>query len=156
MCCVTRPALAAKVAMQAGMRELAPRPAGPHPDPAHWRQVRAAALARDRGCRLCGDDRELEVHHRSYQRWGREEPADLTVLCRGCHDLVTGAMMRLRDARRRPPPDGRVVVPIERVAPCAGAAAALPDPARAWRAVERAEPGPGPVGVPPPPGRARR
>ena len=134
------------------MRELAPRPTREHPDPAHWRHVRAAALARDRGCRLCGDDQDLELHHRSYERWGREDIADLTVLCRGCHDLVTGAMMRLRDARRRPPPDGRVVAPIERFR--LRPAADPPDPARARHEVERAEPAP--VGDPPPPARARR
>jgi len=134
------------------MRELALRPGREHPDPAHWRHVHAAALARNDGCRLCGDTEDLEVHHRSYQRWSREDLADLTVLCRGCHDLFTGAMMRLRDARRRPPPNGRVVAPIERFR--LRLAADPPDPARARREVERAVPVS--VGVPPPPARARR
>jgi hypothetical protein len=135
------------------MHEFGPRPTGAHPDPTHWRAVRAAALARDQGCRLCGDDRELEVHHRTYARWGREALADVTVLCRGCHDLATGAQMRRRDARRAPPPDRRrLPVPAERLPP--GPAAAPPVPARARRlvAVERVAwaPGGGPV---PPPGR---
>lgn len=87
------------------MREFGPRPPGAHPDKGHWRQIRSAALARDRGCRLCGAKDELEVHHGSYARWGAERLADLTTLCRGCHDLVTGAQMRRRDARRVPAPD---------------------------------------------------
>ncbi len=131
------------------MRELGPRPASNHPDPLRWGKIRAAALPRDAGCRLCGATAGLEVHHRSYRRWGREELADVTVLCRGCHDLVTGAQMGLRDARRRPPPDGRVVVAIERFRP--RASPAPPDPDRARHAVER--PAPTPVGNLPPPAR---
>ncbi len=131
------------------MRELGPRPPGPHPSPFHWALVRGMALDRDQGCRTCGSTDDLEVHHRSYQHWGREDLADVTVLCRGCHDLVTGAQMSLRDARRRPPPDGRVVVAIERFRP--RASPAPPDPARARHAVER--PAPTPVGNLPPPAR---
>ncbi len=117
------------------MCELGPRPRGPHPRPARWARVRAAALACDQGCRTCGATRDLEVHHRTYERWGREDIADVTVLCRGCHDLLTGAMMRRRDARRCPPPDGRVVTPIERFRP--RAAPGPPAPARARHEAER-------------------
>jgi 5-methylcytosine-specific restriction endonuclease McrA len=134
------------------MRELGPRPTGAHPDLGHWRRVRAAALVRDQGCRLCGTRDELEVHHRSYTRWGRERLEDLTTLCRGCHDLVTGAQMRRRDARRVPPLNGRVAAPVERLPPLV--ATAPPTPARAWRAIERLAPQA--IGLLPPPARGPR
>jgi hypothetical protein len=98
------------------MREIGPRPAGDHPDPAHWERVRAAALARDGTCRLCRDARQLECHHNTYDRWGREELDDVITLCRGCHDAVTGAQMRVRDERRLMPAP-RVVTTIERLPP---------------------------------------
>lgn len=94
------------------MLEIGPRPLREHPNPKHWEEVRNAALARDGGCRLCGDTSRLEVHHRSYERWGRELPSDLTTLCRDCHDLITGAQMKMRAERREwtPPQAIRPVV----------------------------------------------
>jgi len=41
-------------------------------------------------CAICGVCRNLEVHHRTYQRLGREHPSDLIVLCDGCHQRVHG------------------------------------------------------------------
>lgn len=38
-------------------------------------------------CSLCGDPNNLNVHHNSYERLGRERRSDLTVLCEGCHKL---------------------------------------------------------------------
>jgi phosphoenolpyruvate synthase/pyruvate phosphate dikinase len=54
----------------------------------HWRETRLAALERaEHRCQLCNGARRLDVHHRTYERLGAERPADLTVLCRMCHDL---------------------------------------------------------------------
>lgn len=57
-----------------------------------WLTIRRLAMdrAEDR-CQVCnhtGDD--LEVHHRTYRDRGQERLADLTVLCRGCHDKFHG------------------------------------------------------------------
>jgi hypothetical protein len=39
-------------------------------------------------CQVCNSPNRLDVHHRTYERFGGAElPADLTVLCRACHDL---------------------------------------------------------------------
>jgi hypothetical protein len=38
-------------------------------------------------CALCNDERDLNAHHRTYERRGCELPADLTALCAGCHGL---------------------------------------------------------------------
>ena len=51
-----------------------------------WRQQRLAALERaEHLCQLCASDKDLQVHHRIYDRVGCEKPVDLTVLCDSCH-----------------------------------------------------------------------
>jgi 5-methylcytosine-specific restriction endonuclease McrA len=73
-----------------------------------WRQnpTRLAELeAAGFRCRLCsdhGEDVALEVHHRTYANLGREQPGDLTALCRRCHSVVTDHLRRLRYSRRAP------------------------------------------------------
>lgn len=53
-----------------------------------WQIVRRWALERAEGaCQVCMSRDSLEVHHRSYERLGREAPADLIVLCEVCHGL---------------------------------------------------------------------
>jgi 5-methylcytosine-specific restriction endonuclease McrA len=55
---------------------------------AEWQRKRRQALERagDR-CQVCNKDRGLDVHHRTYERFGSERLDDLTVLCRACHSL---------------------------------------------------------------------
>jgi hypothetical protein len=55
----------------------------------HWAKARKTALERaDFKCRVCNvGDTELHVHHRTYQRLGREREEDLIVLCKECHSL---------------------------------------------------------------------
>lgn len=53
-----------------------------------WAKRRRAALIRaEFKCQVCASDGKLHVHHRTYARRGSERPADLTVLCAGCHEL---------------------------------------------------------------------
>jgi len=55
---------------------------------AAWQTKRRAALkAAGRRCQICNSPKRLDVHHRTYKRFGQERPGDLTVLCRSCHDL---------------------------------------------------------------------
>lgn len=54
----------------------------------HWLKIREIAL--DLGkheCRICCSTKYLNVHHRTYERLGREDQDDLVVLCRKCHKL---------------------------------------------------------------------
>ena len=55
----------------------------------HWLNLRQAVIERDRSCRVCNSTKRLNVHHRSYENLGNpeEEIKDLTLLCRGCHEL---------------------------------------------------------------------
>jgi 5-methylcytosine-specific restriction endonuclease McrA len=63
-----------------------------------WRQKRRAALDRDDNqCLVCrrteGDEdprlrsgrSKLEVHHKTYERYGHEHLDDLATLCQRCH-----------------------------------------------------------------------
>ena len=51
-----------------------------------WQAVRARALRHyRRRCCECGSRDELQVHHRTYVRIGRERMEDLEVLCKWCH-----------------------------------------------------------------------
>jgi len=56
-----------------------------------WQARRQAALKyASYRCQLCNRGRkqgQIKVHHRTYDRFGHENPSDLTVLCRDCHDL---------------------------------------------------------------------
>lgn len=52
----------------------------------HWRKMRAAALeASDGRCALDTTHPAEHVHHRTYERLGRERLDDLIVLCASCH-----------------------------------------------------------------------
>lgn len=56
-----------------------------------WRERAEAAKQRvGHRCQICNRPATrvtLDVHHRTYERLGNERPEDLTVLCRGCHEL---------------------------------------------------------------------
>jgi 5-methylcytosine-specific restriction endonuclease McrA len=57
----------------------------------HWQDTRRSKL-RSSGyrCQLCNQGGTLDVHHRTYERRGCEEMADLIVLCRPCHSKFHG------------------------------------------------------------------
>lgn len=53
-----------------------------------WKNVREAALKRaEYRCQVCYSPNNLHVHHRTYERRGKEKDSDLTVLCSECHKL---------------------------------------------------------------------
>lgn len=54
----------------------------------HWQNMRQLALQRaGNHCQVCNTATTLNVHHRTYERRGYEEPQDLIVLCQSCHQL---------------------------------------------------------------------
>ena len=54
----------------------------------HWKFARLDALQRAAyRCQVCNAQRELQVHHRTYERRGCELASDLTTLCGACHAL---------------------------------------------------------------------
>ena len=69
--------------------------------PARLAELKASGFR----CRLCyasDTDVELQVHHRTYERLGRELVGDLLTLCKDCHLVVTDTLRRRRYAVRKP------------------------------------------------------
>ena len=57
----------------------------------HWQRVRRRALKRAGWhCSVCADEKNLDVHHNSYERLSKERMSDIVVLCRVCHGLYHG------------------------------------------------------------------
>jgi hypothetical protein len=55
---------------------------------AKWQAKRAARLElAGHRCEVCNSPHEIQVHHRTYERWGNELVSDLLALCRTCHCL---------------------------------------------------------------------
>lgn len=51
-----------------------------------WNDRRWDAIERaGHVCERCGNERRLEVHHKTYANLGCEKPEDLEVLCSDCH-----------------------------------------------------------------------
>jgi hypothetical protein len=56
-------------------------------------------------CRTCyasAEEAELQVHHRTYERFGRERQGDLTTLCIDCHVVITDMLRRRRYTNQDP------------------------------------------------------
>lgn len=54
-----------------------------------WKKKRFMALTfYGNKCDKCSATKRLDVHHLTYERFGKELLADLQILCRKCHDEV--------------------------------------------------------------------
>ena len=42
----------------------------------------------------------MEVHHKTYERYGRERLSDVILVCTRCHDYITSAVRQERYLRR--------------------------------------------------------
>lgn len=71
-----------------------------------WK-ARSARMKQKAGgrCRVCNSPHALDTHHRTYERLGYEDPEDLTVLCRDCHQLFSenGRLYKLHEGEREHP-----------------------------------------------------
>lgn len=56
----------------------------------HWKELREAVLRRDNHtCCICGKfGGRMVVHHKTYERRGRESLDDLETLCEDCHSVI--------------------------------------------------------------------
>jgi len=56
-----------------------------------WQVIRCDVLQRaNYRCEACGVPWGLQVHHKTYQRLGKEDLDDLVCLCRVCHRKFHG------------------------------------------------------------------
>jgi len=59
----------------------------------HWQRMRHQVLKRaGNKCQVCKHDSELNVHHNNYANLWDEQPEDLIVLCKSCHELYHGVL----------------------------------------------------------------
>ena len=65
-----------------------------------WKLLRQRLIGSRGGCERCGSVKQLEIHHITYERLGRELDSDLLVLCPGCHS-VADAQREIEVARCR-------------------------------------------------------
>lgn len=61
----------------------------------YWHRKRNKCLSRDEDrCRCCGTDTKLQVHHKTYDRFGDEELDDLVTVCDSCHMKIHNEFTR--------------------------------------------------------------
>lgn len=54
-----------------------------------WQETRQRIFRRDKyTCVMCGANKNLHVHHITYENLGAEKDADLVTLCESCHAAV--------------------------------------------------------------------
>lgn len=65
-----------------------------------WRTTKQRLLL-ERGarCQRCGREPPLSLHHKTYERFGRERDDDLELVCEACHPIAD--VQRARHNRRR-------------------------------------------------------
>ena len=56
----------------------------------HWKTFRAKfrRTGRKWACSVCDGEKELELHHKTYDKLGKEELTDVIPLCHSCHGEV--------------------------------------------------------------------
>jgi len=56
-----------------------------------WKE-KCKMIKKTRGnkCQICGSEKDLQIHHNTYERLGCEDDNDLVLLCKPCHFLFHG------------------------------------------------------------------
>lgn len=68
-----------------------------------WRDRRAKVLEfYGSKCALCGNGKNLQVHHKNYKNIFKETTDDLIVLCRECHSRHHGIVEKSFKKRKEP------------------------------------------------------
>lgn len=84
---------AARLARQARYSQLRTMPFSEYRLTPEWRSRRNRVLLRAANkCELCFASERLDVHHRTYERYGEEQVGDLIALCRTCHQRQHGVL----------------------------------------------------------------
>ena len=70
------------------------------PHPPNWSTTRARVYGRrPRRCAACRSCQHIDLHHLTYERWGKELDDDLIPLCHDCHAAVHQMFRALRKTR---------------------------------------------------------
>jgi hypothetical protein len=66
---------------------------------AEWQELRRKVIARAKGkCEGCGNRPATDVHHLTYQRFGKEMLFDLVAVCEDCHKAIHKQSQAATDA----------------------------------------------------------
>ena len=69
-----------------------------------WADIRNDIFQiRGRACERCGCEHSLQVHHLTYDNWMKEEPEDLEILCKLCHEKEHEKPKKRKKAKIRTP-----------------------------------------------------
>ncbi len=54
-----------------------------------WKELKLSALSiADDKCECCGNSKQLELHHITYERLTQERAIDMAIVCRNCHQQI--------------------------------------------------------------------
>jgi len=54
-----------------------------------WREVRNKVFKmQGEKCAACNEEKNLNIHHLTYENWGKEPLTELIVLCKHCHEKI--------------------------------------------------------------------
>lgn len=83
---------AAKGSRRKSTRKKPPKWYQDYLDSDKWKLTREKLLKLwGHACAICNCTKEksvLDVHHRTYERLGNEQPTDCIIVCRSCHNLI--------------------------------------------------------------------
>lgn len=58
-----------------------------------WAQLKIDLFnQRSKKCEKCGSKKQICVHHKNYNNIFKEEPSDLIILCKKCHEKEHGIL----------------------------------------------------------------
>lgn len=90
-----------KEAEQRRLSELASMPYAEYLRTPEWQERRARHIEHaGNACQVCNRRGSLHVHHRTYERRGRERFSDLVVLCAACHKTFHENLRIARPGKR--------------------------------------------------------
>ena len=80
---------------------------------AEWKNLRREIIEeRGNQCERCGkEDANLELHHLHYRSLESEQPEDVELLCRECHEKADEARASQNRPKRHDPEEGLIVGP---------------------------------------------
>lgn len=67
-----------------------------------WAEIRQDLfLTRGKKCELCESEKHLHIHHLTYERIFNEEPGDLQIVCKLCHEKIHGKKLFKKPVKKK-------------------------------------------------------
>jgi hypothetical protein len=73
---------------------------GNHPDKVHWIYLFRLLKKRSKGnCEFCQIRKGEQIHHRSYEHYGKELEHEVMWVCQTCHSLIHNGLVLTKPVR---------------------------------------------------------